>query len=131
MTALGNTLLSYATEYLTGHVFLLPVLLICSLIATFCWSVLGRRLKLAFGFIVGAFLFKTLFDQLIDKRLFPDLHSYLPFVLGSITAGLLEIGAFLLTDRMMVIGIFFAGVMIRRPVAASRPLEPHGVEIRS
>ena len=105
----GNTLLAYLPEYFAGQDTLLAALLVCALFATFGWSVLGRRLKLAICFIVGAFLFKILFDQLIDKRLFPDLHSYLPFVLGSITAGLLEIGAFLLADRTMVIGIFFGG----------------------
>ena len=91
---------------------IVPVLLICALIVTYCWSILGTRLKLAICFSVGVLLFKVLFEQLIDERLFPDLYSYLPLVLGSITAGLLETGALMLANRPMVIGIFFGGAIV-------------------
>lgn len=110
--ALFNTLLTSLPEYFEGQDFLLLALLIGALIVTYSWSVLGTKLKLTLCFSVGVFLFKALFDQLIDKHLFPDLHSYIPYVLGSITAGLLEIGAFLLANRTVIIGIFFGGAIL-------------------
>lgn len=109
--ALHKTLLASWPAYLGEQDFLLITLLICALIATYCWSVLGTRLKFALCFSAGIILFKTLFDQLIDKRLFPDLHRCLPYALGSITTGLLEIGAFLLSSRTVIFGIFFGGAI--------------------
>lgn len=110
--ALYKPLLSSLPVYFEGQDFLLLALLICALIVTYCWSVLGTKLKLALCFSIGVFLFKVLFDQLIDKRLFPDLHRYIPYVLSGITAGLLEIGAFLLANRTMIIGIFIGGAIL-------------------
>lgn len=109
--ALYKTLLPSWPAHIGEQDFLLLALLICALIVTYCWCVLGSRLKLALCFSVGVILFKALFDHLIDKRLFPDLHRYLPYVLGSITAGLLEIGAFLLSNRTVIFGIFFSGAI--------------------
>jgi hypothetical protein len=48
---------------------------------------------------------------LIDNNLFPDLHSYLPFFLGCVTSGLLEISAYLTANRTMIIGIFLSGAI--------------------
>jgi ABC-type multidrug transport system fused ATPase/permease subunit len=106
-----KTLLTSLPKYFSGVDFLLLILLICALIVTFCWSVLGNRLKLAIYFTAGVFLFRSFFEHLIDKNLFPDLHSYLPFVLGFVTAGLLEISAYLIANRTMIIGIFFIGAI--------------------
>jgi hypothetical protein len=111
LMALGNALLTTLPEFFGGQDFLLSALLVCALIVTYFWSVLGTKLKLTLCFSGGVFLFKALFDQLIDRRLFPDLHSYLPYVLGGITAGLLEIGAFLLENRTVIIGTFFGGAI--------------------
>jgi hypothetical protein len=106
-----RTLLTSLPKYLGGVDFLLLALLICALVVTFCWSVLGTRLKLAIYFTAGVFVFRGFFEQLIDKNLFPDLHSYLPIILGFITAGLLEISAYLVANRTMIIGIFFIGAI--------------------
>jgi hypothetical protein len=109
--ALYKTLLPSWTAYIGEQDFLLLALLICSLIVTYCWTALGTRLKLVLCFSIGVFLFKTFFDQLIDKRLFPGLHRYLPYELGIITAGLLEVGAFLLANRTVIFGIFLSGAI--------------------
>jgi hypothetical protein len=106
-----KTLLISLPEYFGGQNFLLSALLICALVVTYCWSVLGTKLKLTLCFSVGVFMFKALFDQLIDQRLFPDLHSYVPYMLGGLTAGLLEIGAFLIANRTVIVGIFFVGAI--------------------
>jgi hypothetical protein len=107
-----NTLLTSLPKCLGGLDFLLLTLLVCALFATFCWSLLGTKLKLAICFTAEVFLFRGFFDKLIDKQLFPDLHNYLPFALGFVTAGLLEISAYLLANRAMIIGIFFGGAII-------------------
>jgi hypothetical protein len=106
-----KTLLTSLPEYFRGQFFLLSALLICALIVTYSWSVLGTKSKLTLCFSLGVFLFKAFFDQLIDQRLFPDLHSYVPYVLGGITAGLLEIGAFLIANRTVIVGIFIGGAI--------------------
>jgi hypothetical protein len=107
----SKTLLISLQQYAGGLDFLLLTLLFGTLMVTFCWSALGTRLKLAIYFTTGVFLFRGFFEQLIDKHLFPDLHNYLPFVLGIITTGLLEISAYLLANRTMIIGIFVGGVI--------------------
>jgi hypothetical protein len=109
--ALNKTLLTSWPAYIGEQDFLLLALLICVLIVTYCWTVLGTRLKPVLCFSIGVFLFKTLFDQLIDQRLFPDLHLYMPYGLGIITAGLLEVGAFLLANRAVIFGIFLSGAI--------------------
>lgn len=109
--AFSEPLLTLLSGHMGGLDLLILPLLICALIVTFGWSVLGTKFKLALCFSAGVFLFKDFFEQLIDKRLFPDLHNYIPLVLGSITAGLLETGAFLLANRIVIIGIFFGGAI--------------------
>ena len=77
-----KALLASLPEYFSGQDLMLQTSLVCALIMTFCWTVLGTKLKLTLCFTIGVLLFKALFDQLIDKRLFPDIHSYLPYMLG-------------------------------------------------
>ncbi len=92
---------------------LLPTILFFGLIiVTFGWSALNRKMKLALSFAGGVVLLGGFFERIIDKYLFPDLHSYVPLVLGGITAGLLELGAVLVSNRIMIIGIFFCGAIL-------------------
>ena len=89
--------------------FLPALLFICMLIMTYGWSALSHGMKLGLFFAAGVVLFGGFFNQIIDRLLFPVLHSYMPLVIGGITAGLLELGAVLLWARIAVIGIFFCG----------------------
>lgn len=99
-------------HHINGLEFLPTILFSGLLMVTFGWSALNRRLKLALSFAGGVVLLGVFFERIIDKYLFPDLHSYVPLVLGGITAGLLELGAVLVSNRIMIIGIFFCGAIL-------------------
>ena len=98
--------------YIDAHDLLPILLIVCVLTVTYGWSVLGQWMKLALLFAGGVVLFGSFFEQIIDRYLFPDLHSYVPLIIGSITAGLLELGAVLLSGRIAVIGIFFGAAAV-------------------
>lgn len=92
--------------------FLPTLLFLCLLIVTLGWSALSHRMKLAIIFSSGVIVFAGFFEKIIDKYLFPDLYNYVPLVLGGITAGLLELGAVLISNRIMIIGIFLSGAIL-------------------
>jgi hypothetical protein len=99
-------------QHLNSLDFLPTLLFFCVLTITCGWSVFSDRMKLALYFAGGVVFFGGFFEQIINKFLFPDLYCYVPLVLGSITAGLLELGAILAANRIMIIGIFFSGAIL-------------------
>jgi len=107
-----ESLIISLNHHINGLDFLPTLLFFGLLIVTCGWSTLSHGMKLALFFAGGVVLFGGFFEKIIDKYLFPDLSSYVPLVLGSITAGLLELGAVLVSNRTMIIGIFFGGAIL-------------------
>ena len=117
MTAFESFLISL-NYHINGLDFLPTLLFVCVLMVTYGWSNLGDKIKLVLFFTCGVVLYGGFFDQLINRYLFPDLHSYVPLILGSITAGLLELGSVLISNRIMIVGIFFGGAVLPLFLAA-------------
>ncbi len=102
----------YMEHYIDQLTYLPLLLLIESILITYTWSLLNKRVYLSIIFVTGFVILSALFGSILKKLLPADVSDMMIILAGGLAGGLFSLGIFFLFDTVNKVLTFGAGAVL-------------------